>query len=303
VVDLPAAYAACERLAAAHYENFPVASLLVPRPMRRHIAAVYAFARTADDFADEGSLTEDERLRLLDRWLERLHRCATGQPAAADLIAGEPSGTRDMFVALGATIRDLELPQEPFEDLLDAFRQDVIVTRYHAWEDLFEYSRRSANSVGRLVLRIAGYHDAVLDAQSDAICTALQFTNFWQDLKSDFLRGRIYVPQEELRMYGALESDLLNSRLSEPWRQVLTSAVTRTRDLFERGRPLCNVVTGRLRHELRVTWLGGMHILDRLERAEFDPLKSPPRLKPADVPWFAWRLVTWRTRNAVQALR
>jgi phytoene synthase len=302
VVDLPAAYAACGRLAAAHYENFPVASLLVPRSMRRHIAAVYAFARTADDFADEGSLTPDERLRLLDRWLDRLHRCADGRQPV-DLIAGEPPGTRDLFVALGATIREMALPQKPFEDLLSAFRQDVTVTRYRAWEDLFEYSRRSANPVGRLVLRIAGYRDPALDLQSDAICTALQFTNFWQDLKSDFQRGRIYVPQEELRTCGALERDLLNSRLTQPWRQVLMSAVTRTRDLFERGRPLCSVVNGRLRHELRATWLGGMHVLDRLERAEFDPLMSRPRLKPADVPWLVWRLVTWRTRGAVQAVR
>ena len=294
MVDLPAAYAACERLAAAHYENFPVASLLVPRAMRRHIAAVYAFARVADDFADEGSRTPDERLRLLDRWLDRLHKSANGL-TNGDLISGEPIDTRDVFIALGATIRDAALPLQPFEDLLDAFRQDVTVTRYPTWEDLFEYSRRSANPVGRLVLRIAGYRDAALDVQSDAICTALQLTNFWQDLKSDFQRGRLYVPQEELRSHGALERELLNSRLTESWRRVMQSVVTRTRDLFERGRPLCDVVTGRLRHELRATWLGGMHVLDRLERAEFDPLMDRPRLKPADVPWFAWRLLTWKS--------
>jgi squalene synthase HpnC len=302
VVDLPAAYAACERLAAAHYENFPVASLLVPRSMRRHIAAVYAFARAADDFADEGPRASDERLRLLDRWLDRLHRCATGHPAP-DPIPEEPSDTLGIFVALGATIRDRALPLEPFEDLIAAFRQDVTVTRYPTWEDLLEYSRRSANPVGRLVLRIAGYRDDALDAQSDAICTALQFTNFWQDLRTDFLRGRIYMPQEELRSHRALESDLVNSRLTEPWRQVMAAAVTRTRLLFQRGRPLCDVVTGRLRHELRATWLGGTHILDRLERAEFDPLMSRPRLTPGDVPWFAWRLLTWRTWRTGSAAR
>lgn len=252
-------------LHSAHYENFPVASLLLPRAMRPHVAAVYAFARTADDFADEGDRTPAERLRLLDRWRQRLH--GLNESPAPD----EPPQTVEIFLALRATIRDRSLPLELFEDLLSAFRQDVTVSRYESWDELLDYCRRSANPVGRLVLRIAGYRDAALDAQSDDICTALQLTNFWQDVKVDAARGRVYLPRGE----------------------TLAGAARRTRQLFERGRPLCDAVRGRLRHELRATWLGGVRILDRLEDAHFDPVAARPRLTAADVPWFAWRLATW----------
>ena len=290
MVDLQAAYATCERVASAHYENFPVASLLLPRDMRPHVAAVYAFARAADDFADEGTRPPGERLRLLQRWRDRLH----GRHLDPD--AGEPAHTADLFLALAATIRARSLPLALFEDLLSAFSQDVTVSRYETWDDLLDYCRRSANPVGRLVLRIAGAHDAALDAHSDAICTALQLTNFWQDVKIDFDRGRIYLPRQELREQGAEERDFASRPLSDPLRRALAAAVARTRDLFERGRPLCDAVRGRLRHELRATWLGGMRILDRLERVHFDPVASRPRLTAGDVPWLAWHLVAWRTR-------
>ena len=293
MVDLEAAYAACERVASAHYENFPVASVLVPRPMRRHIAAVYAFARAADDFADEGARAPAERLSLLEGWRRRLRACAETGTAGPPPAAGEPAYTSETFLALGATIRDRALPPGLLEDLLSAFAQDVDVTRYDTWDALFDYCRRSANPVGRLVLRIAVYRDPSLDAQSDAICTALQLTNFWQDLEVDFTRGRIYMPREEMRLHGALEADLSRPHLNEAWRSAVAAAAQRTRQLFVAGRPLCDAVRGRLRHELRATWLGGMHVLDLLERSHFDPLLSRPRLTAADVPWFAWRLVTW----------
>src|ERR1043166_384890 len=169
--------------------------MLVPGPMRRHIAAVYAFARAADDFADEGQRSQDERLRLLRGWSRRLQACASdsGPGEAAD--GDEPPNTVDIFLALGATIRDKALPVHLFEDLLSAFSQDVVVSRYQTWEDLLAYCRRSANPVGRLVLRIAGYQDERFDRWSDAICTALQLTNFWQDVAIDFGRGRLYVPE------------------------------------------------------------------------------------------------------------
>ncbi len=205
MVDLAAAYASCARDARTHYENFPVASRLVPQHMRHHVAAVYAFARAADDFADEGTRPVEERHRLLDGWLCRLREAVSHESNAPGrpVDVGEPANTSEIFLALGATIRDKHLPPGLFEDLLSAFRQDVTVTRYASWMDVMDYCRRSANPVGRLVLRIADYRDGTLDGWSDAICTALQLTNFWQDLKIDFDRGRIYIPEDELRAHGA----------------------------------------------------------------------------------------------------
>jgi phytoene/squalene synthetase len=161
-----------------------------------------------------------------------------------------------------------------------------------------DYCRRSANPIGRLVLQIAGYRDQALERRSDAICTALQLTNFWQDLAIDFSRGRVYMPQEEMRAHGAREDDLGGRAATEAWKRAVASAVRRTRDLFDTGRPLCNVLPGRLGLELRATWLGGRRVLEHLERRSFDPLAQRPRLSFADVPWFAWRLATWSARPA-----
>ena len=293
VTGLEAAYASCEHAARSHYENFPVASWLVPAPMRRHIAALYAFARAADDFADEGARVVVERHRLLDGWKARLNASVTAQVPGPPPRDGEPSNAVEIFLALGDTIRRKRLPVALFEDLLSAFAQDVSVTRYAAWEDVLDYSRRSANPVGRLVLRIAGYDEPRLDVWSDAICSALQLTNFWQDLKVDFDRGRIYLPAEEIRGHGAEEGDLAAGRITQAWRAAMAAAVARTRALFVTGRPLCGAVAGRLKYELRATWLGGMRVLSRLERADFDVVSRRPSLGAADAPWLAWKLVTW----------
>ena len=294
--DLDQAYASCEQIARAHYENFPVASLLLPRPLRRHVAAVYAFARAADDFADEGMLPAHERYALLDGWLARLRSAEASPQPGSGPRPGEPAATPQIFHALGATIRDKRLPLTPFEDLLSAFRQDVDVRRYATWDDVLDYSRRSANPVGRLVLRIAGYHDARLDSWADAVCTALQLTNFWQDVKPDYERGRVYLPQQQAAAYSADEADLSGPETSRPWRLALAAAVERTRSLYEAGRPLCDALNGRLRLELRATWLGGIRVLNRIERQDFDVLARRPRLGPVDVGWLAWRLVTWVPR-------
>jgi hydroxysqualene synthase len=300
MVDLAAAYASCARDARAHYENFPVASRLVPRRMRHHVAAVYAFARAADDFADEGTRSIEERHRLLDGWLCRLREAVSRDPNAlgrpAD--AGEPANTNEIFLALGATIREKHLPPDLFEDLLSAFRQDVTVTRYASWVDVMDYCRRSANPVGRLVLRIADYRDGKLDGWSDAICTALQLTNFWQDLKIDFDRGRVYIPEAEMRVHGASRSDLASSTMTPAWTRAMAAAVSRTRALFHEGLPLCDAVRGRLKYELRATWLGGTRILDRVERAEYDMIHRRPSLGVADAPWFAWRLLSWSSSES-----
>ena len=293
VTSLDAAYASCEHAARSHYENFPVASLLVPPPMRPHIAALYAFARAADDFADEGARAAADRQRLLDGWKARLNAAVTAPAPGPPPRDGEPRNTVEIFLALGETIRRKRLPVGLFDDLLSAFAQDVTVTRYAGWDDVLDYSRRSANPVGRLVLRIAGYDEPRLDAWSDAICSALQLTNFWQDLKVDFDRGRIYLPAEEIAGHGAAEADLADGRFTQAWRAAMAAAVARTRAMFLSGRPLCGAVAGRLKHELRATWLGGMRVLSRIERVDFDVVARRPSLGAGDAPWLAWKLATW----------
>lgn len=279
--DLPAAYAWCERLARDHYENFPVASRLLPARMRPHIAAIYAFARIADDFADEPGRPDAERLRLLDEWESRVR-------------PGSDPGPTPVFTALHHTIAECRLPVQLFHDLISAFRQDVTVKRYETWPDVLDYCRRSANPVGRLVLRVAGYDDPKLDASSDALCTALQLTNFWQDLERDWQNGRLYVPAAEHLRHGADLRDLDARRWTNGWREALTACGARTRALFESGRPVCDGVRGRLGWELRLTWLGGSRILDKLEAAAYDVFRQRPTLGAADAPAILVRLLGWR---------
>ena len=281
---LRAAYAECERLARVHYENFPVASWLLPPDMRPHVAALYAFARTADDVADEGNQPAHERLRWLDDWEKRLHACASIEEWPAD----DP-----IFLALGATIRERRLPVQLFADLLSAFRQDITTPRYQTWTAVLDYCRRSANPVGRLVLRIAGYDDPRLDRSSDALCTALQLTNFWQDIGRDWQKGRLYVPLEDVEACHATVQDLADSRMSEPWQCALRGVADRTRELFRSGRDVCDGVQGRLRYELRFTWLGGMRILQRVEAADFNVFSARPTLTSRDAPALVWQALTW----------
>ena len=291
--DLREAYAACEALAKSHYENFPVASKLMPAPLRPHVAAVYAFARTADDFADEPGREIAERLHLLEQWRLRLHQPGTGSLAPAD--PGCPLPDPDpIFLALHDTIERFKLPAQLFDDLLDAFVQDVTTTRYATWADVLDYCRRSANPVGRLVLRLNGYHDQVLDRASDAVCTALQLTNFWQDLAIDWPRGRLYVPEEIWSRHGAEPKTLQSGRMTPEWRGALQDCGARTRSLFQEGRPVCDGVSGRLRYELRATWLGGTRILDRLDRCGFDVFSARPKLGTADALVIAFGTLLWR---------
>ena len=287
VRELAEAYAACERLARSHYENFPVASRLLPARMRPHVAAVYAFARIADDFADEGSMTQDERLAALQHWGERLDNALAGR----DDRAGPEAY---VFVAARHSIETCRLPVQLFHDLLSAFAQDVTTKRYPTWDAVLDYCRRSADPVGRLVLRIAGYDRPELDRASDAICTALQLTNFWQDLEIDWRKGRLYVPEEIWKPAGASMDDLTARRMSPEWTRALNEVTARTRALFVDGRRLCDAVTGRLRYELRATWLGGHRILDKLESSEFDVFRQRPTLRASDLPLLLWQTITWR---------
>jgi squalene synthase HpnC len=285
------AYAQCERRAREHYENFPVASRLLPAAMRPHIAAIYAFARTADDYADEPGIATDERLRLLDAWGRQLAALGSDLDSPTD---PDKSRSDPVFVALGQTIGDRRLPVKLFEDLLSAFRQDVTTTRYDTWAGVLDYCRRSANPVGRLVLRVAGYDDSRLDEQSDAVCTALQLANFWQDLGRDWAIGRLYVPGEDRIPAGAREEDLTVGKMTPEWRSVMRVMVRRTRELFAAGRGVCDGVGGRLRWELRLTWLGGSRILDKLEHDDFDVFNHRPSIGTRDIPGLIRGAVLWR---------
>ena len=292
MTDCPRAYAACEALARSHYENFPVASRLLPAAMRPHIAAVYAFARVADDMADEGALPSEERRARLDAWQRRLH-AALGVERAA-----EPQHDHEdlIIVATAHTIRSLDLPVALFDDLISAFGQDTMTSRYASWADLFDYCRRSANPVGRLVLRIAGVRDDRIDRLSDALCTALQLTNFWQDFGRDWIAGRLYVPRDVTAACRAREMDLNGPWLNESWIAALRQCVAETRNCFEAGREVCDAVRGRLRYELRFTWLGGARMLEHVERAAAALLTCRPTLGARDVPLILWRASRWPSR-------
>ena len=300
--ELASAYAACARLARAHYENFPVASWMLPRQMRLHIAAIYVFARIADDFADEGAVEPEERLQRLGAWRHRLRDSLSGVSDGWFQSSGDDSQSKtafctdqkSLFLALANTIRSRRLPVRLFEDLLSAFEQDVVVHRYQSWHQLLDYCSRSANPVGRLVLRVAGYDDPALDRASDCLCTALQLTNFWQDFARDYRAGRLYLPADDSDAVGADEADLDVGRLTPAWQEALALALARTRELFVEGRGVCDGVGGRLSMELRLTWLGGVRILERLERSGFDVFAQRPTLEWHHGAVMLWRAVTWR---------
>jgi squalene synthase HpnC len=268
-VDLDLADRYCLRLARRHPENFFIGSLLLPRADRRHLAAVYAYARLADDVAD-GDLPTVEKLRALDLWERRLDECLG---AAA---------THPVFIALARTIRERELPVEPLRDLLTAFRYDAAFRPFDTYDDLRAYCRNSANPVGRLVLALFGIRTEDLGVLADDICTALQLTNFWQDLGLDLARGRLYLPLEDLERFEvsrtALESGSTPRRLPE----LIRFEVERTRELFRRGRALADRVPRRLAREVRMFASGGLTILERLEQGGYSPVAERPRLTAGD---------------------
>ena len=265
-----------------------MASWLLPAESRPHIAAVYAFARAADDFADEGTRPREERLAQLDDWQERLDNAVAGH------VENDGTDTGHVFTALAETIRSRRLDPALLSDLLSAFRQDVVVNRYESWADLLDYCRRSANPIGRLVLTICGYRDEHLARESDAVCTALQLTNFWQDLERDWAKGRLYVPLAIVRRVEAIPGDFDCRRMSKEWQAALREVGDRTRALFEEGRGVADGVRGRLKWELRATWLGGTRILERLDQMDYDVFRSRPQLGWTDASVIGWRMLSWR---------
>ncbi len=279
------AYAACARAARRHDERFQLASRLLPSAMRPHVDAIQAFARGASAFAAAGEHSDTERECLLDDWLHRLR--ATARDESGD----DPAS---IFAAIGYTIRTHQLPVQLFEDLVGAFRQDVLVKRYAAWDDLIEYCRRAANPVGRLMLRVGGVDDPELDRASDALSTAVRLATIWQDVARDWKLGRLYVPREILDAHGAREADLDTGSTNPAWRAALGDAAGRTRGLFAQARRLCDRLTGRIGFERRVEWAGGSLALDRLERAGFDIFRPRPAVRRVDTPLVLWRAWRWR---------
>ena len=267
------AYAECGRIARTHYENFPIGSFLLPRRLRRDLAAVYAFARGGDDLADEGDA--EGRLARLAAYEERLLACAADPTAVDDPV----------FLALGHTIATHGLAIEPFRDLLTAFRRDAAgETRTMAtFADLLEYCRCSANPVGRIVLGLFGYHDAERQLRSDEICTALQFTNCWQDVAKDLERGRVYLPQEDLDRFAGSREALASGRLTPGFAALMAFEVDRARAWFERGLGLATLVHGRLRREVRLFAHGGLAVLARIEETGYDVFTRRATLRRGDL--------------------
>ena len=268
---LAAAYAQCLRVARGHYENFTIGSWLLPRRLRKDLAAVYAFARGADDIADEGP--DAGRLERLAAWEEQLLLCAANPGAARDPI----------FLALGDTIARHALDVATLRDLLHAFRRDASgdTRRFATFDDVLEYCRCSANPVGRTVLALFGHRDAERQARSDDVCTALQLTNFWQDVDGDLRRGRCYIPEEDLDRFPGSREALAVRRATDGFRALMAFEVDRTRGLFRRGLALADLVAGRLAREVRVFAGGGLAILDRLDAVQYDVFSRRPTLSRA----------------------
>ena len=267
---MPQAFQFCERLAHDHYENFPVASMLVPREKRPHVYAIYSFARIADDYADEPGLTPAERVNSIVEWEEQLVDAYRGH-------AHHP-----VFVALRETVDRFQIPVELFQRLLKAFRSDVTTHRYETFDQVLEYCDNSANPIGRLMLLLFNYRAEMSMELSDSICTALQLTNFWQDVSVDLEKDRVYIPMEDIREFGYSEEDLLERRCTQAFRDLMCYQIERTEELFREGKPLLADVGSDLRMELKLTWNGGMRILKKIEKQDYDVLARRPTLSLYD---------------------
>ncbi len=273
-------------MAVDHYENFPVASLLLPRRLQAPVRNIYRFARSADDIADEGDATPAERLRHL-----ATYRDALMQIEAGTLALPEHDARAQVFNPLAQSITQYALPMEAFFDLISAFEQDVTTTRYEDDMQLLDYCRRSANPVGRLMLHLYEAATPQNLAQSNAICTGLQLTNFWQDIAVDWQKGRVYLPQEKLRLYGATENHIAQKRYADPaWQTLMQVQVQQARELLSSGLPLARSLPGRIGLELKLVIHGGLRILERLNQLHYDVFFHRPTLTKRD-----WTLLLWRS--------
>ena len=270
-------------MSVGHYENFPVASLLLPERLRRPVSVIYRFARSADDFADEGDLSASERLALLEGYRAELDRLKAGHPPATPL-----------FQALGPVVAEHQLPFAPFYDLLDAFSQDVTKQRYASFTEVMAYCRRSADPVGRLMLCLYGRSDAENVAASDSVCSALQLPHFWQDIEVDFLKNRVYLPQDEMQRFGVGEAQIAARDVSGGWWNLMRFQIERARALLLSGAPLATRLPGRPGLEIGAVVQGGLRILEKLERAKGDVFQHRPALKTLDWPLILCRALLAR---------
>jgi squalene synthase HpnC len=262
-----------------HYENFPVASVLLPARLRKPVALIYRFARSADDFADEGVMPDHARLALLDSYGDELRLIASGaQPRTA------------LFKELAPVIASYHLPLGLFHDLLSAFAQDVTKKSYADWTEVLGYCRRSANPVGRLLLALYGAATPPNNAWSDSICSALQIINFLQDIAIDYANGRIYMPRDELARFGVRETQIANQDANDAWREFMAFQAARARTMLISGAPLGRVLRGRIGLEMRMIIAGGARILAKLESARYDVFRQRPVLRSHD-----WALMFART--------
>ena len=259
-------------LATHHYENFHVASFLLPKRLHQDFYNVYAYCRWADDLGDEMGSPE-ESLRLLAWWREQL----------AAMYRGEAD--HPVFVALRGTVARHAIPQEPFADLIRAFEQDQTVTRYAAWEDVYGYCRYSANPVGRLVLYLCGYSDAQRQRLSDATCTALQLANFWQDVAVDLEKHRVYIPLAVMARHGYALDDLYARRMTPAFREVMRDLVARAKELFAEGLPLSSMVDRRLALDIDLFSRGGLRVLDKIAGQDYDVLSRRPAISKGERVW------------------
>ena len=256
-------------LATHHYENFHVVSVLLPKRLHQDFYNVYAYCRSADDLGDETG-DRAESLRLLAWWRQQLDAMYEGR------------ATHPVFVALRPTVEQYGIPREPFADLIEAFVQDQIVTRYRNWDELFAYCRNSANPVGRLVLYLCGYSDEERQRLSDATCTALQLANFWQDVTVDLLKDRIYIPLEIMERHGYTPADLFALRFTPAFREAMREVVEKARELFVEGRPLAGKVRPRLALDIDLFSRGGMKVLEKIERQGYDVLAARPAISKSE---------------------
>ena len=273
-----------------HYENFPVASWLCPRRIRPGVTAIYRYARTADDIADEGTATAEERLADLRAYRADLRATMAGTPPSARWL--------EVFEPLRRAVVAHALPADLLADLLDAFEQDVIKHRYADRAELLEYCRRSANPVGRLLLHLYGVRGAQSLQQADNICTALQLTNFWQDLGVDIARGRLYIPLADCERHRVDTAELRRGRTEPGTQRLIAELVGWTRELMWRGAPLARTLPGSAGWELRFVVQGGLRILEKIERGGFAALRDRPVLRWYDAPRLGWRAVRMRPRHA-----
>ena len=276
-----------------HYENFPVASVLCPPALRPAVAAIYQFARTADDIADEGDAKPAQRLAALTAYRTDLEAACKGDPTSARWP--------QVFGPLRAMLVGRALPVAPLTDLLSAFEQDVIKTHYADRAELLDYCSRSANPVGRLMLHLYGIGGAQALRQSDAICTALQLANFWQDLSVDTARGRVYVPASDCARRAVDPAALLAQRDAPNVRALVADMVDWARELMLVGAPLVHAIPGRAGWELRLVVQGGLRILEKITAMDSATLQTRPKLRWYDAPLLLWRALCMRAPHAVIA--